>query len=155
MKKRGEFHASRFDYDQGHDCCVCPRGEELAFEREKWNRRKQYRVRVYRCQSFQQCPVRWQCSREKKGRTIEISPHHGAVLLQRAKQQDVHKQSLLKKRREIVELPFAWIKQGMGFRRWTVRGLEGTRTQWALLCTVLNLRKLYPLWKAEKLCLSP
>ena len=155
VKKRGEFHASRFDYDQGHDCCVCPRGEELAFEREKWNRRKQYRVRVYRCQSFQQCPVRWQCSREKKGRTIEISPHHGAVLLQRAKQQDVHKQNLLKKRREIVELPFAWIKQGMGFRRWTVRGLDGTRTQWALLCTVLNLRKLYPLWKAEKLCLLP
>ena len=155
VKKRGEFHASRFDYDQGHDCCVCPRGEELAFEREKWNRRKQYRVRVYRCQSFQQCPVRWQCSREKKGRTIEISPHHGAVLQQRAKQQDVHKQNLLKKRREIVELPFAWIKQGMGFRRWTVRGLEGTRTQWALLCTVLNLRKLYPLWKAEKLSLSP
>ena len=155
VKKRGEFHASRFDYDQEGDCCVCPRGEELAFEREKWNRRKQYRVRVYRGQSFQQCPVRWQCSRQKRGRTIEISPYHGAVLQQRAKQQDVHKQSLLKKRREIVELPFAWIKQGMGFRRWTVRGLQGTRTQWALLCTVLNLRKLYPLWKAEKLSLSP
>ncbi len=77
------------------------------------------------------------------------------MLQQRAKQQDVHKQSLLKKRREIVELPFAWIKQGMGFRRWTVGGLQGTRTQWALLCTVVNLRKLYPLWKAEKLCLSP
>ncbi len=155
LQKRGEFHASRFNYDEQRDVCVCPRGEELPFQREKWNRRKQYRVRVYHCQSYHQCPVRWQCSRLKKGRKIEISPYHGAVLEQRAKQQDLHKQSLLNKRRSIVELPFAWIKQGMGFRRWTVRGLDGTRTQWALLCTVLNLRKLYPLWKEEKLCLSP
>ncbi len=94
-------------------------------------------------------------SRLKKGRKIEISPYHGAVVAQRAKQQDAHKQRLLNQRRTIVELPFAWIKQGMGFRRWTVRGLDGTRTQWALLCTVLNLRKLYPFWKEEKRCLSP
>ncbi|MDA2934225.1 IS1182 family transposase [Acidobacteria bacterium AH-259-D05] len=155
VKKRGEYHASRFEYDEGRDCCVCPRGEVLGFERKKWNRRKQYRVRVYRCQSFRECPVRWQCSRQKRGRTVEISPYHQAVVRQREKQKEDEKRSVLKRRAGIVEPSFAWIKQGMGFRRWTVRGLDGVQTQWALLCTVVNLRKLYALWKVEKLCFSP
>ena len=34
----------------------------------------------------------------------------------------------------------------LGFRRFTVNGLEGVRTQWSLLCTVLNLKKMYRWW---------
>ena len=41
---------------------------------------------------------------------------------------------------------FATIKQAMGFRRWTVRGWENVRTQWSLLCTAFNLKKLYQRW---------
>jgi hypothetical protein len=32
--------------------------------------------------------------------------------------------------------------------RWTVRGLENVRTQWALLCAVLNLKSIYKHWAA-------
>jgi len=32
--------------------------------------------------------------------------------------------------------------------RWTVRGLEGVKTQWSLLCATLNLRVLYGRWRA-------
>jgi hypothetical protein len=46
---------------------------------------------------------------------------------------------------------FATIKQALGFRRWTVRGLENVRTQWALLCTAVNLKKLYQGWAAGQL----
>ena len=42
----------------------------------------------------------------------------------------------------IVEPVFGILKQGEGFRRWTVRGLENVRTQWALVCTAYNLKKL-------------
>ena len=30
---------------------------------------------------------------------------------------------------------------------WTVWGLDGVRTQWALLCATLNLRVLYRRWR--------
>jgi hypothetical protein len=46
---------------------------------------------------------------------------------------------------------FGTIKQGMGFRRYTVRGLEKVKTQWSLVCAAFNLRKLHALWIKGKL----
>ena len=34
----------------------------------------------------------------------------------------------------------------IGSRRFTVRGLESVRTQWSLVCSAFNLRKLYRYW---------
>jgi IS5 family transposase len=68
------------------------------------------------------------------------------VLRQRLKQQDPTKAALLKKRGAIVERIFGWIKQEMGFRRWTVRGLDNVRTQWALVCMAVNLRVIHKRW---------
>jgi hypothetical protein len=61
---------------------------------------------------------------------------------------------LLRKRKAIVEHIFGEIKEAMGFRRFTVNGLEGVRTQWSLLCTVLNLKKMYRWWAKGKLVLA-
>jgi len=145
-----EFHASKFAYDAEKDCCVCPRGEELSFERTKRGRHKRYRVRVYRCHRWRSCAVRWQCSRDKRGRTIEISPYHEAVVRERVKQREPRNREALEKRKVIVEPVFGVIKHVRGFRRWTVRGLEGVRTQWSLLCTAHNLLKLRRKWGAGK-----
>jgi len=152
----GDYSAARFVYHEAEDHCVCPRGEKLPF----WKEKKKDRVhlttaRMYRCQSYADCPVRWQCSDSKNGRSIEIGPHHGAVLRQRIKQQDPAKAELLKKRGQIVERIFGWIKQEMGFRRWTVRGLESVRTQWAMICTAINLRVLYRQWLSGTPLRSP
>lgn len=146
-----EFHASRFRYDPQRDCCVCPRGVELRFQKQRPAREHRDEVRVYRCRSYRDCPVRWQCSKQKRGRTIEIGIHHAVVLAQRRKQQRPEKQELLARRKQIAETPFAIIKEAMGFRRWTVAGLEQVRTQWAMVCTAFNLLKLYPRWAAGQL----
>ena len=45
-------------------------------------------------------------------------------------------------RKHIAEPPFGWIKQVMGFRRFSVRGLEKVRGEWALVCLALNARRL-------------
>jgi hypothetical protein len=52
-------------------------------------------------------------------------------------------------RSQIIEPRFAQLKQHDGFRRWTVWGLEGVRTQWSLLCATLNLRVLYKRWQTK------
>ncbi len=45
-------------------------------------------------------------------------------------------------RGEIVEPVFGWIKQQMGFWRWTVQGLDKVNAQWALLCAAYNLKAI-------------
>lgn len=145
------FHTSRFRYDEGRDCCICPRGQLLTYERTKPSRRNIYTIRVYRCRS-RDCPVRRQCSRDPRGRMIEIGPHHQAMERQRQKRRE--KKTLLPLRKVIVEPVMAWVKWHLDFRRWTMRGLENVRTQWALLCTTINLKKLLKYWVAGRLVLE-
>ena len=47
------------------------------------------------------------------------------------------------RRKAIVEPVFGQIKHARGFRQFLRRGLARVREEWALLCTVHNLRKLY------------
>lgn len=149
----GDYHLSKFRYDESRDCCICPRGEALRFERETMSHNK-YPVKVYRCRSYKECPARWQCSQAKTGRKIELSIYHASLARQRKKQRQAEKQKALKRRQAIIEPVFAHIKQAMGFRRWTVSGLDGVRTQWSLLCTTVNLSKLLKFWLSGRLVLG-
>ncbi len=145
IEKRKDYHSANFTYDAARNVCVCPQGRELRFERNKWNRRG-YVVAVYRCHDGRECPVRHLCTRDPRSRMIEVAPYHQALAHQREKQKDDRLSALLKKRKSIVEVVFAAVKQRMGFRRWTVRGLAAVRTQWALLCTAHNLSKMHEVW---------
>jgi transposase len=145
------YHACRFVYDGAKDQCLCPRGEALPFDHTKVrNKAQPYTVRVYRCQSYETCPVRWQCSSSRTGRTVQIHPNHDALVRQREKHRDESMRAALKKRGATVEPVFGWVKEAMGFRRWTFRGLEKVRTQWLVLCTALNLKRLYKSWSDGK-----
>jgi transposase len=142
------FHASRFTYDAERDCCICPIGRELKLQRSRKSRRGLF-TKVYHCACYRDCPMRKRCSSNKRGRTIELSNHHQAVENQRQKLQAPGAKEKLDRRGVIVEPVFAVVKEVLGFRRWSVRGLENVRTQWALICSIVNLRKLYPLWRAN------
>ena len=146
------YHASRFVYDSSNDHCICPQGVALPFDSIRpRDKARPYVVRVYRCQNYETCPVRWQCSASKTGRTVQIHPNHDAVVRQREKLKDPVMRAMLKQRGATVEAVFGWAKEGMGFRRWTVRGRDKVKTQWSLLCTSMNLRRLHAPWVAGKL----
>jgi hypothetical protein len=63
-------------------------------------------------------------------------------------------QALMRQRKAIFAPVFATIKQALGFRRWTVRGLENVHTQWSLLCAACNLKKMYQHWVVGQLALA-
>jgi transposase len=146
--KRGAYDSTKFEYQRVQDEVICPQGKSLKFEGMKKKEGQRSAVRSYRCQHYQQCSARELCSRRGDGRRIEVSPQRAAVTRQREKRRDPTQQALLRRRQAIVEPVFASIKQAMGFRRWTVRGLENVRTQWALLCAAFNLKKMYKHWAA-------
>jgi transposase len=47
-----------------------------------------------------------------------------------------------RKRKWIVEPPNGWIKQVLGFRQFSLRGVERVRAEWKLVCLALNLRRM-------------
>lgn len=146
------YHASRFVYDRAKDHCICPRGAVLVFEGSRIRDKVQpYRVSIYRCESYQTCPVRWQCSSSKTGRTVQIHQDYAALVRQREKLKQETLQQKLKQRGQTVEPVFGWSKEVFGLRRWTVRGLEKVKTQWLFQCLAMNLVRLYPSWVAQKL----
>jgi IS5 family transposase len=50
-----------------------------------------------------------------------------------------------RRRKCIPEPVFGWIKQVLGFRRFSLRGLEATKAEWNLICLAVNLKRMHRL----------
>jgi transposase len=141
------YAAQHFTYDPVAARVTCPRGQRL--DHEGHTTKRGVRVERYRCRC-RDCPVRDQCTRDPKGRQLEVWPHTDAVQRMRARLRDPAQYARWRQRRAIIERRFGQLKAHDGFRRWTVWGLEGVRTQWSLLCATLNLRVLHARWRAGR-----
>ena len=142
----GPYAASQFTYDAAANVMICPRKVALPFLQKK-KRTEGFTVNVYQCQSAGTCPVRWECSKNKQGRLVSINPYYPAIEQQQQRHRDPVHREHLRRRKDLIELVFAQVKEHEGFRRWTVRGLKKVRAQWSFLMTAYNLKKLYTLWK--------
>jgi hypothetical protein len=54
-------------------------------------------------------------------------------------------QAHYRRRKAIVEPVFGWIKHAMGFRQFSLRGLDKVAGEWGLVCLALNVRRLWAL----------
>ena len=59
-----------------------------------------------------------------------------------AKMQTAAGRAAYRKRKWIAEPPNGWIKSVLGFRQFSLRGLERVRAEWKLVCAALNLRRM-------------
>ncbi|HEY4245964.1 MAG TPA: transposase, partial [Lacunisphaera sp.] len=123
-----------------------PQGRELHY---KGKRQKDGReVAIYRhAPACKDCPVRAQCTSDRQGRTIYIAAEHAVVVATHHRWQQPATKELYGLRAPTVEPVFAHMKQQMGFRRWTFRGLENVSTQWSFIATTCNLRVLMRHWR--------
>jgi transposase len=145
--RKNPYATRHFRYDPTKKTVTCPRGVEL--EHEGHTTTKGQRVERYRCRCTD-CPVRAQCTSDRKGRRIEVRPHTVVVQTMRQRLQESSQRALYRRRGGLIEPRFGHIKQHQAFRRWTVWGLEAVRTQWALLCASWNLRVLWRRWRAQR-----
>jgi DDE family transposase len=111
-------------------------------------------VRGYRCPTFRQCPARDECSRNRQGRLIEISPYDAAVERQWAKLRDSEKQQLLKRRKVIVEPAFGGHQAGRGVS--TLDSARAGKRPHPMVdgLRAFNLKKMYKSWTAGELVLG-
>lgn len=59
-----------------------------------------------------------------------------------AKLQSAEGKAAYRRRKAIVEAPNGWIKAVLGFRQFSLRGIEKVRAEWTLVCLALNLRRM-------------
>ena len=52
------------------------------------------------------------------------------------------------RRKWIAEAPHGWIKEGLGFRRFSLRSLQSVRGEWDLVCLALNIKRMSALMAA-------
>ncbi len=148
------YHTLRFVYDEQNNCCICPHGQRLVYVKTKVRGRNQNEFLVFQCREYRICPHHKQCSRNKRGREISISVHQAVIERQRTKRKDPEKKRLLALRKAIIEPVFAWTKRHMGFDRCTVYGLGAVKAQWCLVCSTINLKKLYKHWRSGRIVLA-
>ena len=52
------------------------------------------------------------------------------------------------RRKWIAEAPHGWIKERLGFRRFSLRGLQSVQGEWDLVCLALNIKRISALMAA-------
>ena len=67
------------------------------------------------------------------------SPHTAAMA---AKLQTDEGKDAYRRRKWIAEPPNGWIKNVLGFRQFSLRGLHRVQAEWKLVCLALNLRRM-------------
>lgn len=142
--KDNPYALQHFKFDPQNQTVTCPRGVKL--DHTGHTTKRGTRVERFRCHC-KDCPVRNDCTKDRKGRLIEIWPFAPSIERMRQRLDDPAQARIFSQRSRIVERCFAQIKQHDRFRRWTVWGLEGVKTQWSMLCTAFNLRILFQRWQ--------
>jgi hypothetical protein len=142
--KKNPYASTQFHYDAATQTVTCPENRTLDYEGSSTKDGVPYRR--FRCH-HRDCPVRHLCSKDPKGRQLQVWSHTALAQAMRQRLEQPHGAQLYAQRMAIIEPRFAQLKEHDGFRRWTLWGLESVQAQWAMLCTTLNLRVLYQRWR--------
>ena len=142
------YHKDAFTYDAESDTYVCPETQTLSFVREKRDRKgrltRQYRAAAAICRV---CPAFGVCTRDTKGRSLEVGPDEALLREQRKRMADPVARAAYARRKELIEPTFGILKEQQGARRFLLRGLENVKSEWLFLAAAFNLRTLVRLWR--------
>lgn len=131
----------KFEYDKGKDEYKCSEGKRLVLVQKNKLKRNSL-ANVYRGIECEGCPLRSQCTKSKKGRTVQRYINQ--------KWRDDYKKKMQSKlgkaktaiRKTIVEHPFGTIKYLMGKIPLKLRGVKKVSTEINLYTTVYNIKRL-------------
>jgi transposase len=135
------YSVEKFDYIKESDSFRCPEGRLL--EREKSHSRKgRPKLRRYLCTDCNGCSLRTRCLKPGEERRLLLVKRKQLTRADmRARLKNPVKRDIYRKRKWVAEQVIGQIKEGRGFRGFTVRGDNFARAQWLLVCAVHNMMK--------------
>jgi len=132
---RAEFQKIDFKYQAEHDRYRCPAGEVLRRSTVDKDRKHH----VYRRTGCGRCPLQPRCTTAD---ARIVTRHFFEAAYARSEARLRANPSLMSQRMQIAERPFAVLKQLMGFRRFSCRGLKAARTEMSIAVLAYNLKQM-------------
>jgi len=140
----------KFDYDEEKDEYRCSEGKRLVLI-QKNKLKKKSLTNVYRGIECQDCRLKNQCTKSKKGRLVHRYLNQKWRDDYKERMQSKLGKSKMSLRRQLVEHPFGTIKYLMGKIPLKLRGSEKVSTEINLYTTAYNLKRLINLEPFELL----
>jgi transposase len=135
---RGLFGKEKFVYEADGDCYRCPAGERLTF-RFQSRERKNKKFRYYWTTACLGCPIKPQCTTNKKFRRLKRWEHEAVV--ERIEQRAGANPHIMKLRQQIVEHPFGTIKFWNDQRHFLMKGLEKVKGEFGLSTLAYDIKR--------------
>jgi transposase len=147
----GRIDKSAFVYDEQSDTYRCPAGGTLVYLRTSQDQKKGGTVKRRQyggCTACANCPVVSLCTKEpSKGRTLNRDQYEDhRERLRKRMGTDVGRE-IYKRRKCTVEPAIGHIKHNQGVRRFLRRGGQKVKTEWMMVCTVVNLGIILRNWE--------
>ena len=144
LKSGRRLERSDFIYKLHEDCYQCPSGQKLNFSHsgKKGKRSK----RIYQTQNCHNCLLGKQClSKNNKSGVRKIQRDEKEILAEQMAMKLATKEAKdrLTVRKTTVEPVFGNLKENMGFRRFSLRGIENVKGEFKLMAIAHNINKLY------------
>ena len=137
--KRGLFTKEDFLYDAEKDCYGCPAGEELTYRFDSVEQGRP--VRSYETFACGRCPLKPQCSINKKGRR-RITRWVHEVILDAMARRVAQNPEKLQLRKCLAEHPFGTMKRTMNQGYFLMRGLTKVAGEMSLTVLAYNLKRV-------------
>ena len=143
-KEISPYDKQHFIYDQENDEYTCPAGKPVTFLGEHYDKSKKKTARIYKGQKCKTCPQQKMCTKRKDGiRYIKSFPYEIERNAMNEKMKAKKGKETYKLRAITVEPAFGDIKENKGIRGFLTRGIETVKTEFNLVCTAINLKKIW------------
>lgn len=135
---QGLYGKEKFVYEPKSDCYICPNRERLTFRfQSRESKKKQFRY--YWTLACLNCPIKAQCTSNKKFRRIKRWEHE--AIAERVQQRVLARSTIMKLRKQLVEHPFGTIKFWNDQRHFLMRGLEKVKAEFSLSTLAYNIKR--------------
>ncbi len=148
-RRLGLYTNRDFIYDGQKDAYRCPGVQLLTFYGVRKYKRSGTSERIYTTGACHRCPLKSKSTRSKGTRRIARWEHE--ELIEQLDQRVRENADILKRRKGMVEHPFATIKNWMGHYHFLTRGKENVSTEFNLFCLAHNIKRVLKTVDFQKL----